>query len=351
MNQFEITTHLDFDDHEVVEVIDTGELKAIIAVHNSRLGPAVGGCRMYPYASDRDALSDVLLLSRGMTYKSALAGLPLGGGKSVIIADPSKDKTTALLHAFGEHIERLNGRYVTAEDSGTGVEDMAVIGEKTSYVSGNLPGERFGGDPSPRTAYGLFLAITEAVSFRYRSDLNGMRVAVQGAGHVGLRLVEWLIDAGALVTVADVNKANVNKAGELGATIVSPADIAAADAEVFAPCALGGTLNESSLRELRAGIIAGAANNQLASRAIDQRLAEMGVLYAPDYVVNAGGIIDIYYQRAGERSADVIDTHIKRIVPTLNRIFATAAKTHRGTGEVADTMAEAIFMKGYQAVA
>lgn len=351
MHPFEISSHPDFDDHEIVEVIETDRLKAIIAVHNSNLGPAVGGCRMFPYADQQSALTDVLRLSRGMTYKSALAGLRLGGGKSVIIGDPSKDKSTELLHAMGEQIERLEGKYVTAEDSGTGVKDMAIIAEKTSYVSGVLPEERFGGDPSPRTALGVFLGIKAAVGYRYRSDLDGLRVAVQGAGHVGQHLVRMLIGAGAKVTVADVSEANLAKAVQLGADIVDPDRIVGLDVDVFAPCAMGGVIDQANLGVLRAGIIAGAANNQLAARCFDQQLFDRGILYAPDYVLNAGGIIDVYYQRAGERGDEVIEKHIGRIATTLEEIFRLSEASGKGTGQIADEMAEAIFRKGLKNVA
>lgn len=348
MNKLEITSHPDFDHHEVVEVIDAAGLTAIIAVHNTNLGPATGGCRMFDYAQIEDGLSDVLRLSRGMTYKSALAGLPLGGGKAVIIGDPSRDKTPAVLHALGDAIEQLGGRYVTAEDSGTGVEDMAVIGERTSFVSGVAPGEQFGGDPSPRTAEGVFLSIRRAVAYRHHSDLKGIHVAIQGAGHVGLHLVRMLLKAGAQVTVADINDSNVALARGLGAKVVHPDEIVGLQAEVFSPCAMGGVINAGTIGSLRAGIVAGAANNQLASPEMDAALKARDVLYAPDYVVNAGGIIDVYYQRTGERSAPVIDRHIARIGDTLTAIFRTSEETGRGTGSVADEMAQAIFTKGFK---
>ncbi len=351
MNNFDITAHPDFSDHETVKVISTDQLSAIIAVHNSTLGPAVGGCRMFPYVSQDDALKDVLRLSRGMTYKSALAGLPLGGGKSVIIGDPSKDKSRDLLLAMGEQIEKLGGRYITAEDSGTGVEDMAIMSETTSYVSGFRAEENFGGDPSPKTALGVFLGIQEAVQFRFQSDLSGLRVLVQGAGHVGLHLIGMLIEAGAKVTATDLNQNNLEQAKALGAQIIAPDALFSEHVDVFAPCAMGGVVSEDTAAVIKADIIAGAANNQLASDVVDQQLKDRGILYVPDYVINAGGIIDVFYQRAGERSETVVTEHIERIRTTLDKIFAVSVQSGQGTGRVADEMAEAVFRKDLSAVA
>lgn len=343
MNHVEIQNHPDFDQHEVVEVIQDENLTALIAVHNSNLGPAVGGCRMYPYADMSDALTDVLRLSRGMTYKSALAGLPLGGGKSVIIGDPKNEKTTELLHAMGDFVDSLGGRYITAEDSGTSVSDIATMGERTRFVSGVQKDDQFGGDPSPLTAYGVFVGLREAVSYRLNRELEGTRIAVQGVGNVGLYLTKMLLKSGATVVVADVNANNVARAKELGASVMSPEAIHKADVDVFAPCALGGAINVSTINEIKATIIAGAANNQLASPEMGQKLFDKGMLYAPDYVINAGGIIDVFYQQCGDRDHDKIADHIDRIGTTLSRIFDESEKSSAPTNQIADKLAESVF--------
>ncbi len=350
MNRFEIESHREFDHHEVVEVRNSGDLHAIIAVHNTNLGPAVGGCRMYPYSSEADALTDVLRLSRGMTYKSALAGIPLGGGKAVIIGDPRADKSEALLHAMGDFIETLGGRYITAEDSGTGVNDIKVIGERTAFVSGIADNERFGGDPSPITALGVFEGIAASVLYRCKSDLAGIRVGVQGVGNVGYHLVGLLRAAGAIVTVADVNQGNLDRVtADHAVDVVSPDAILSAEVDVLAPCAMGGAINPETIRSIRAGIIAGAANNQLSAREIGADLLDMGILYAPDYVINAGGIIDVYYQRIGERDEALVKRHVAEIGTTLDRIFRISDMERRPTSDVADQMAEAIFSPELQA--
>jgi leucine dehydrogenase len=351
MNQIEVESHVDFDGHESVVFTQSDTLTAIIAVHNSNLGPAIGGCRMYPYASHDAALSDVLRLSKGMTYKSALAGLPLGGGKAVIIGDPGYDKTRELLLAMGEFVDGLGGRYITAEDSGTSVADISVIGERTRYVSGVNPDEKFGGDPSPLTAFGVYVGIREAVAYRCNSGLQDIRVAIQGVGNVGYHLTEMLISAGAKVTVADVNEVNVCRAKALGAEVVDVADILSAEVDVLAPCAMGGAINPQSVRNVRAGIVAGAANNQLASKEMGRVLLDRGVLYAPDYVINAGGIIDVYYQHTKQRSPEVVNRHIEGIGVSLRSIFEASDMRMISTAEVADEMAESIFREGVKAVA
>ncbi|EAQ96224.1 Glu/Leu/Phe/Val family dehydrogenase [Congregibacter litoralis] len=331
-----------FDDHEkVVFAADRASgLRAIIAVHDTRLGAAVGGCRMFPYGSDDEALDDVLRLSRGMTYKSALAGLPLGGGKSVIIGDPAQDKTPALWRAMAEFIESLGGRYVAAEDSGTAVADLRAMSQHTSFVSGFAATEH-GGDPSPSTALGVYVAIRRALAHRLgASDLQGVRVAVQGLGHVGYALAELLVKAGARVLASDINGANIARAeSELGVTAVAADDILFADVDVVAPCALGGALNVDSIAKLRAGIVAGAANNQLRDRADGARLADRGILYCPDFLINAGGIIDVHYQRSGlDRSA--LPSHIESIGDRLGEVLERADQCHQPTVDIAETLAE-----------
>jgi len=285
-----------YDHEQVVFCRDrVSGLRAIIGIHSTVLGPALGGCRMYPYKSERDALVDVLRLSRGMTYKAAIAGLNLGGGKSVIIGDPSRDKSEILWRAMGRFIEGLHGRYITAEDSGTAVADMEYMRMETRHVVGISRALGGRGDPSPVTALGVFSGIRAAVEEKLsKSDLRGLKVAVQGVGHVGIHLVRHLSDAGAKVFVADVNAASVAHAVEAyGAEAVDVAKIHAVDCDVFAPCALGGALNKTSIPELQCKIVAGAANNQLADEVEDgARLAQAGILYAPDFVVNAGGLMN-----------------------------------------------------------
>lgn len=351
-----VFSHSEFDDHQQVAFFNDSAsgLKAIIAVHNTNLGPALGGCRMWPYASDDEALTDVLRLSRGMTYKSALANLQLGGGKAVIIGDPVRDKSDALLHAMGDFIQGLGGRYITAEDSGTSVADLLKIGEKTSFVSGVDKVSAHGGDPSPSTAYGVFVSLREAVYHKLgRTDLKGVKVAVQGLGNVGYRLAEQLRDAGAELFVTDIVQANVDRAvRELNATAVKGDKIFSLDVDVFAPCALGAAINDQSISQLKATIVAGAANNQLASVDHGYQLHQRGILYAPDYVVNAGGIIDVYCQRkmleasygVKDYSAD-LGAKVEGIGSTLREIFVRSDSENVPTFVIADRVAEERFTK------
>lgn len=333
-----------FDGHELVTFGRDARsgLRAIIAVHSTALGPAVGGCRMFPYASEDDALHDVLRLSRGMTYKSALAGLPFGGGKSVIIGDPRTDKTAELMHAMGDFVESQGGRYVAAEDSGTGVADIRLMAERTRHVSG-LQDNEFGGDPSPSTAMGVFIAIRTAVRHRLGQDsLEGVRVAVQGLGHVGYYLAQLLVQDGARVIACDVVEANVERAVRtLGVTAVEPAAIIEQAVDVFAPCAMGAVLNEQSIPRLRAGIVAGAANNQLATERAGEELQARGILYCPDFLINAGGIIDCYHQRQGSTAVQK-RAHIDRIEATLATVLARADESHCNTHRIAEQLAEEI---------
>jgi leucine dehydrogenase len=295
---------------------------------------------MYPYASDDEALHDVLRLSRGMTYKSALAGLPLGGGKSVIIGDPQTRKTRELMLAMGEFVESQGGRYVAAEDSGTCVADMHTMSERTRFVSGVQDNEH-GGDPSPSTALGVYLAIRGAVKHRLGSDsLQGITVAVQGLGHVGYYLARHLVADGARVLGADVNQQNLERAvTDLGVQAVSTQDILAAQADVFAPCAMGAVLNRETINALRTGIVAGAANNQLATIEDGQALQDRGILYCPDFLINAGGIIDVHHQRAGSSNA-VKYAHIQGIETTLSEVLRRADECHVQTQIIAEQLAE-----------
>ena len=342
----------DFADHEQVVFVsdDKSGLKAIIAVHNSNLGPALGGCRMWPYATEEEAVRDVLRLSRGMTYKSAMANLKLGGGKSVIIGNPRTHKTPELLAAFARALEQLNGRYIAAEDSGTSVADMKYMTQFTQHVAGihdkpSDAGTR-SGDPSPATAYGTFIGIQAAVKERLgRDSLDGLRVAVQGVGNVGFDLARQLKEAGAQLWVTDIHREPLVQAGrELGATVVAPDEIFGLDVDVFAPCALGAILNDTTIPQLKASIVAGAANNQLAEARHGVELMKRGILYAPDYVINAGGIIDVYHERIGFDRAALLK-HIEGIHDNLMEVFERARAEERPTGEVADAIAEERFQR------
>ncbi|MCF8198792.1 MAG: NAD(P)-binding domain-containing protein [Sulfuritalea sp.] len=342
----------DFADHEQVVFCsdDKSGLKAIIAVHNSNLGPALGGCRMWPYASEEEAVRDVLRLSRGMTYKSAMANLKLGGGKSVVIGNPRSDKTPALLEALARAIDKLNGRYIAAEDSGTSVADIKYMSQFTQHVGGTTDkpsdtGMR-SGDPSPATAYGTFVGIKAAVKERLGHDqLNGLKVAIQGMGNVGADLARQLHAAGARLWVADIHPEQTHRtAEEYGATVVPTENIFALDVDVFAPCAMGAVLNDETIPRLKARVVAGAANNQLAESRHGAELARREILYTPDYVINAGGIIDIYHERIGFDRVALIK-HIDGIYDNLMEIFARARAEKKPTGEVADTIAEERFRR------
>lgn len=346
-----VFTHPEFDNHEHLSFYcdpDTG-LRAIIAVHNTSRGPALGGCRMFPYASDEEALRDALRLSRGMTYKSALAGLNLGGGKSVIIGDPREHKTEALLEAMGRFLNQLGGLYIAAEDSGTSVADLKVMGRHTAHVAGiaerpGFDGRPSNGDPSPATAYGTFVGLQAAVQHKFgRKDLEGIKVAIQGIGNVGYRLARHLKEAGAQLWVYDIHQAQVERAvDELGATAASASEILSLPVDVVAPCAMGAVLNDDSINRLQAPIIAGAANNQLASPRHDNALWNRGILYAPDFVINAGGIIDVYYERQGP-DPQAVRRHVDAIGNTLSEIFARSASEGLPTGVIANQLAEERF--------
>lgn len=348
-----VFSHPEFDNHEHLSFVcdpETG-LKAIIAVHNTSRGPALGGCRMFPYASDEEALRDVLRLSRGMTYKSALANLDLGGGKSVIIGDPRKQKSEALLEAMGKHLEGLGGQYIAAEDSGTSVPDLKVMGRHTKHVAGivehtGFDGQPSNGDPSPTTAYGVFVGLTAAVKHKLgRDDLVGLKVAIQGVGNVGYRLAQHLKEAGAELWVYDIYQKNMQRAvNELGAHAASAEEILFLPVDVIAPCAMGAALNDDSIPRLQATVIAGAANNLLQRPDHDQALKDRDILYAPDFVINAGGIIDVFYERTGG-SPEEVRAHVEGIGQTLAEIFARSDSSGIPTGAVANTLAEERFRK------
>ncbi len=339
----EYTGHPIVQAHEMVmpcESPETGIL-GYIAIHSTRLGPALGGCRMYPYESRERALNDVLRLAKAMSYKAACAGLALGGGKAVIIGDPRRDKTPALWERFGRCVDALNGRYITAEDVGTTVADMAEVAKATKWVAGLT------GDPSPYTARGVLAGMRACVARRLgRGDLRGVRVAVQGLGKVGMALAELLHREGAVLVVADVDAERRRRAEErLGARAVAPEEIMEQDVEVFAPCAMGGVLDEVAAERLRAPVVAGAANNQLSGPEVGWRLQERGILYAPDYVVNAGGLIFCYYEIKGGGEEATL-RHVERIAENLQQVFRRAEAEGISTAEAADRLAEACIARG-----
>ena len=336
-----------FDDHErVIFCRDAATgLKAIIAIHSTALGPAAGGCRLWQYVSDDAALHDVLRLSQGMSYKNAMAGLRFGGGKAVILKSADFAGTDALYEKFGDFVEQLNGDYITAEDVGMSVLIMQTIARRTRYVTG-LPKKagHAGGDPSPITAYGVFKGIEAAVRFKLaRESVRGLKVAVQGVGNVGYNLCRYLAGAGAKLVVADINEARVQAAAEeFGADAVSLDDILFQKVDVLSPCALGAVLTEQTIPRLQTSIVAGAANNQLDTLADGQRLSDAGILYAPDYVINGGGIINVASEYHGTESDEEVLRLVEEIGPRLTRIFQLASSTGRPTNVVADEQARTI---------
>ena len=341
----------DFDAHEAVHFghdAATG-LKTVIAIHSTHLGPAAGGCRWWTYADAAAALTDALRLSRGMSYKNAMAGLPMGGGKGVILKSDAAPKTEALLEAFGRTIESLGGRYVTAEDVGMSDRDMSVIARRTRHVSG-LPvaGDAAGGNPGPSTAEGIFVGMRAAVAHKLgRHDFKGVHVAIQGLGSVGGALAEKLAVAGAVLTVADIDDARARAfAARLGAAAVPVAEIVRVAADVFSPNALGAGLDAATIAGLQVAIVAGAANNQLATPLDGARLAARGILYAPDYVINAGGIINVVAEYLGHGDAASVAQAIARIEGRLADIFAEADRSGTPTDTVADTMAQRLIGRG-----
>jgi leucine dehydrogenase len=336
----------DFRGHELVVFGHDRRagLRGVIALHDTSRGPAVGGCRMWPYASEAAALADVLRLSRGMSYKSALAGLPFGGGKSVIIGDATREKTERLLEAFGAFVDRLGGRYVVAEDVGIGSADVEVMARRTKHVTGMLTGTAASGDPSPHTARGVFVGMRAAVQHRLdRPSLAGLRVVVQGAGAVGSHLCRMIVADGGRVTVADPDASRLDAlAEEVGCDILRPGEIYDAEGDILAPCALGGVLNDETIPRLRVGIVTGAANNQLGEERHGDALWERDILYVPDYVVNAGGIINGAGELAGRYDAVKarrdVDAIGSRVLDLLEQARAEGRPPHR----VADATAEAM---------
>ncbi|MFT5500198.1 MAG: leucine dehydrogenase [Woeseiaceae bacterium] len=336
-----------FDDHERVIFCRDAEtgLKAIIAIHSTALGPAAGGTRLWAYESDDAAMHDVLRLSQGMSYKNAMAGLKFGGGKAVIIRTPDFSGADALYEKFGEFVEQLDGSYVTAEDVGMSVAIMETVARKTRHVSGLTRKEgHAGGDPSPKTSFGIYKGIEAAAKFKMgRDSVDGLTVAVQGVGHVGYNLCKFLAEAGANLIVTDIDENRVRRVvDEFGASAVGLEEILVQDADVLAPCALGAILTETSIARLQVGVVAGGANNQLETPQDGQRLCDAGILFAPDYVINAGGIVNVASEYYGDANDDEVMERVAEIGPRLVEIFAESDKTGRPTNEIADEQARKI---------
>lgn len=316
-------------------------LRAIIAIHNTGLGPALGGTRMWNYKTEEEALVDVLRLSKGMTYKAAAAGLNLGGGKAVIIGDPKTQKSEALFRAFGTFINSLNGKYITAEDVGTNVRDMEYVFMETPWVTG-IPKDFGGsGDPSPYTAHGVLMGMKAAVKERLGSDsLEGLRIAVQGLGNVGSHLVEYLQKERATILVADIDNDKVKlMVDRFNARAVNADEIITTDCDVLAPCAMGAVINDQTISRLKCKVIAGGANNQLAESRHGQMLKELGILYTPDYVINAGGLMNVFVELEGY-SADRAFDKTKAVYENCMKVFQIAKENNLPTNLAADRMAE-----------
>jgi len=338
-----IFSHPDFDAHEGVYSFSdpAAGLRCFVAVHNTNRGPASGGTRFWQYVSDAEALTDVLRLSRAMSYKNAMAEIPLGGGKGVIMRPEADFDRQALFAAYGRAIEKVGGQYITAEDVGVSPDDMKTIKTQTDFVAGLDDGKAASGDPSPHTADGIFRGLNVAVKHKLGVEgVGGLIVAIQGLGHVGYNLAQRLYACGAQLIVADINPEVTARAEtELKATIVDVAEIHAQDADIFAPCALGGAINKETIDDINAYIIGGAANNQLKTPDMGQALRGRDILYCPDYVLNAGGIINVAAEVSGTYDYDWVDGKLENIKASLQQIFERSDKADRPTNEIADIMA------------
>jgi len=334
----------DFDDHEIVHFVTdraTG-LRAVIAVHSTHLGPGAGGVRFWHYAESGDAVRDALRLSRGMSFKNAMAGLALGGGKGVILADEARTKTPEMLAAYGRAVEGLGGAYVTAEDVGVGVPDLVQVSKQTRFVSGLPVAEgAVGGDPGPHTSYGVYLGVRAAARRALgKESLAGLHIAIQGAGSVAGGLARLAARDGAKISIADIDQARAQKvADEVGGTVVAPDAVMTLEADILSPNALGAILTEESIAALKVPVVAGGANNQLATPADGQRIHERGILYAPDYVINAGGIINVATDYLKDCDQQAVRGRIEQIPGRLEQIWSESAETGRNPAEVADAMA------------
>jgi leucine dehydrogenase len=341
----------DFDAHEEIHFITDEKcgLKAIIALHSTHLGPAAGGVRFWHYAKDEEALVDALRLSRGMSYKNAMAGLPLGGGKTVILADAERHKSPDLLHAFGKAVDHLGGRYITAEDVGMSVADMIEVRRATQFVAGlpNSAGD-VGGDPGPHTSLGVFLGIKAAVKHALGKDsVDGLHIALQGAGSVATGVALHACAEGARLSIADVDQGKArNLADRAGGKVVSPDEILSLEADVLSPCALGAILDETSIAALKVPVVAGGANNQLATAQDGVLLQQRGILYAPDYVINAGGIINVCTEYLGDGDATLVRDRIEGIPVRLEQIWSESESSGRDPAAVADAMAQRLIGRG-----
>lgn len=340
MNIFEYLEKYDYEQVVFAQDKESG-LKAIIAIHDTTLGPALGGTRMWTYASEEAAITDALRLARGMTYKAAAAGLNLGGGKTVIMGDPRKDKSEALFRAFGRYVQSLNGRYITAEDVGTTVQDMDYIHLETDFVTGISPAFGSSGNPSPVTAYGVYRGMKAAAKVAFGSDnLSGKTIAVQGVGSVSYTLLKHLHEEGANLIVTDINEESVNKAvKDFGAKAVAVNEIYSVDCDIFSPNALGAVINDDTIPLIKAKLIAGAANNQLAEERHGDILHAKGVVYAPDYVINAGGLINVADELNGynrERALKKVET----IYDNITKVFEIVERDGIPSYKAADRMAE-----------
>ena len=337
----------DFDAHEGVHFFSDAEsgLRAVIGVHSTHLGPAAGGTRFWHYADKADAVTDVLRLSRGMSYKNAMAGLPMGGGKAVILADANSTKTPEMIAAFGRAIDSLGGRYVTAEDVGISTADMVAVRKETKFVSGLPVAEgQVGGDPGPYTSMGVYLGVRAAAKRAFgNDDMSGRHVAIQGVGSVGGGLARLLAKDGARLTLADVSAGRAKAlADELGGMAVAAADILGIEADVLSPCALGAILTAESIANLKVPVVAGGANNQLATPDDGDRLHARGILFAPDYVINAGGIINVALEYLGQSSPSEVESRIALIPGRLEAIWAESEASGDTPARVADRMAQAL---------
>jgi len=335
----------DFDDHEALHLVRDAPsgLMAIIAIHSTHLGPAAGGTRFWHYAEREAAIIDALRLSRGMSYKNAMAGLAMGGGKAVILSDSTGTKTPEMIAAFAKAVDTLGGRYVTAQDVGMSAGDMVAISKGTRFVSGLPPKQgEAGGDPGPTTAMGVFLGVKAAVRRALgRDDLSGVHIAIQGVGSVGGGLARHAAAAGARITLADKNGEHANAlAAQIGAQVVSADAIMAVEADVFSPCALGAILTEQSIADLRVAVVAGGANNQLATPADGDRLQARSILYAPDYVINAGGIINVALEYLGGGDRAAVDAKVAQIPDRLVAVWDGSEATGENPARVADAMAQ-----------
>jgi len=341
----------DFDDHEALHLIRDAKagLSAIIAIHSTHLGPAGGGTRFWHYADNAAAITDALRLSRGMSYKNAMAGLAMGGGKAVILSDAAGTKTPELIAAFARAVDSLGGRYVTAQDVGMSAADMIAISQGTRYVSGLPPKDGgAGGDPGPSTAMGVFLGIKAAVRRALgKDDLAGVHIAIQGVGSVGGGVARHAAAAGARITLADQNADLARTlADHIGAQIAPVDEIMGVEADVFSPCALGAILTESSIAALRVAIVAGGANNQLATQADGDRLQARGILYAPDYVINAGGIINVALEYLGNGDRAAVEAKVLQIPDRLNAVWDGSEASGQNPARVADAMAQKLIGRG-----